>query len=180
MRPPGIQYFPNILSSLRLLLALLFPFIDQQLWLWFIIGSGCSDALDGWIARHWQVQSQAGAILDGVADKLFILSALLTVAASGAFALSWLPLLLVRDLLVAVTALYAVMIGDWHSFHRMDVRWAGKLATVGQFLLLMVAVLFPTGLWLVLWPVILISVIAAADYGRLFVQELVKRRTIDN
>jgi phosphatidylglycerophosphate synthase len=71
--PKYIRFVPNILSTVRLVLACLFPFVPEQLWMWLIIGSGGSDVLDGWIARHWQVQSRAGAILDAVADKLFIL-----------------------------------------------------------------------------------------------------------
>jgi CDP-diacylglycerol--glycerol-3-phosphate 3-phosphatidyltransferase/cardiolipin synthase len=57
----------------------------------------------------------------------------------------------------------------------MDVRWSGKLATAGQFLLLLVAVLFPAGIRLALWLAILFSVVAAVDYGRLFILELRRR-----
>jgi len=173
--PQYIRFVPNILSTVRLVLACLFPFVPEQLWIWLIIGSGGSDVLDGWIARRWQVQSRAGAILDGVADKLFILIALLTVAGSGKFSLWWLPPLLARDLLVAFTAAYAAFISSWESFNKMDVRWSGKLATAGQFLLLLVAVLFPAGTRFALWLAILFSVIAAADYGRLFILELRRR-----
>jgi len=78
-----IRFVPNILSTLRLILAGVFPFAPEPVWLWLIIGSGVSDVLDGWIARRWQVQSRLGAILDAVADKLFILVALLTIALAG-------------------------------------------------------------------------------------------------
>jgi phosphatidylglycerophosphate synthase len=170
-----IRVVPNILSTVRLVLAFLFPFVPEQLWIWLIIGSGCSDVLDGWVARRWQVQSRAGAILDGVADKLFILIALLTVAGFGKFSLWWVPPLLARDLLVAFTAAYAAFISSWESFNKMDVRWSGKLATAGQFLLLLVAVLVPAGIRFALLLAILFSVIAAADYGRLFILELRQR-----
>jgi len=170
-----IRFIPNILSTIRLALACAFPFVPEQLWVWLIIGSGCSDVLDGWIARHWQVQSRLGAILDGVADKLFILIALLTVAGAGKFSLWWVPPLLARDLLVAFTAVYAAAIRSWESFNEMDVRWPGKLATAGQFLLLLVVVLFPAGIRFVLWLAILLSIIAAVDYGRLFILELQRR-----
>ncbi len=170
-----IRFIPNILSTIRLVLACAFPFAPEQLWIWLIIGSGGSDVLDGWIARRWQVQSRLGAILDGVADKLFILVALLTIAGAGKFSLWLVPPLLARDLLVAFTAVYAATIRSWESFNKMDVRWSGKLATAGQFLLLLVAVLFPAGIQIVLWFAILLSVIAAADYGRLFILELYRR-----
>ncbi len=170
-----IRFVPNILSTIRLFLACLFPFAPEYLWIWLIIGSGSSDVLDGWIARRWQVQSRTGAILDGVADKLFILIALVTVAAAGKFSLWWVLPLLARDLLVAFTALYAASIRSWQSFNEMDVRRPGKLATAGQFLLLLSVVLFPAAIRFVLWPVILLSVMAAIDYGRLFIIELRRR-----
>lgn len=37
---------------------------------------GVSDFLDGWVARHYKITSQIGAILDQVADKVFIFSAI--------------------------------------------------------------------------------------------------------
>ena len=170
-----IRFVPNILSTVRLILACVFPFAPEQLWIWLIIASGGSDVLDGWIARRWQVQSRLGGILDAVADKLFILVALLTVAGAGKFSLWWVPPLLARDLLVAFTAAYAISIKSWESFNKMDVRWSGKLATAGQFLLLLVTVLFPRGIQVVLWFAILFSVVAASDYGWLFVMELRRR-----
>ena len=170
-----IRPLPNILSGFRLVLSFLFPLVPESAWIWLIIGGGGSDALDGWIARRWHAQSKVGAILDAVADKFFVLSALLTSAAHGKFALFLLPLLLARDLLVAGTALYAAYIKDWAAFYQMDVRWSGKLATIAQFLLLLTAVLWNDKTNWVLWPAILLSVTSAVDYGWLFLLELRRR-----
>ncbi|MCI5219697.1 MAG: CDP-alcohol phosphatidyltransferase family protein [Candidatus Electrothrix sp. LOE2] len=170
-----IQLVPNILSSFRLVLSFLFPLVPESAWIWLIIGGGGSDALDGWIARRWHVQSKTGAILDAVADKMFVLSALLTISAHGKFPLLLIPLLLARDLLVAGTAMYAAFIKEWGAFRRMDVRWSGKLATTAQFFLLMTAVLWSDKVHFALWPAILLSVVSAGDYGRLFLLELRRR-----
>jgi len=170
-----IRPLPNILSGLRLLLSFLFPLIPESAWIWLIIGGGGSDALDGWIARRRNAQSRTGAILDAVADKVFVLSALFTISAHGKFPLWLLPLLLARDFLVAGTALYAVVIKEWSAFYRMNVRWSGKLATTAQFLLLLTAVLWSDKTSRALWPAIFLSVASAADYGRLFLLELRRR-----
>ena len=170
-----IQFVPNILSAFRLILAFLFPFAPEYAWTWLIIGGGGSDALDGWLARRWHAQSRTGAILDAVADKIFVLSALLTFAVAEKFPLFLMPPLLARDLLVAGTAIYAVSIGAWESFNRMDVRWPGKLATAGLFILLLTSVLCEQKISLALWPAILFSIFAACDYGRLFILELRRR-----
>lgn len=160
---------------MRLILACVFPFAPERMWGWMIIAGGGSDILDGWIARRWKVQSRLGATLDAVADKLFVLAALLTVGGAGKISWWWIPFLLARDLLVAFTAVYAAVIGSWESFNRMDVRWSGKLATAGQFFALLVAVTAPAMLAAVLWPAILGSMFAAADYGWLFILELRRR-----
>ncbi|MDU9047286.1 MAG: CDP-alcohol phosphatidyltransferase family protein [Candidatus Electrothrix sp. Rat3] len=170
-----IQFVPNILSSFRLVLSFLFLVAPESSWIWLIIGGGSSDALDGWVARRWHVQSKTGAILDAVADKMFVLSALLTISVHGKFPLFLMPLLLARDLLVAGTAVYAVSISEWASFHRMDVRWSGKLATIAQFFFLLTAVLWSDKVSFALWPAILFSTAAAADYGQLFMLELRQR-----
>ncbi len=170
-----IRFIPNILSTIRLILACVFPFAPEKFWAWMILAGGGSDFLDGWIARRWKVQSKFGGILDAVADKLFVLSALLTLAWAGKLSLWWVPLLLARDLLVAFTAVYAAVISSWESFNKMEVRWPGKIATAGQFLLLLVVLLFPSGTQAVLWLAILLSLAAALDYGRLFILELRRR-----
>jgi cardiolipin synthase len=43
----------------------------------FIVAS-LSDALDGYLARHWNQRSALGALLDPVADKLLLLAVLVT------------------------------------------------------------------------------------------------------
>ena len=159
------------------MLSFCFPFVPESDWIWLIIGGGGSDALDGWIARRWHAQTKTGAILDALADKFFILSALLTISFAGKFSFLLIPFLLARDLLVAGTAVYAVSIRDWQAFQKMDVRWSGKLATTAQFFLLLTAVLWSDKINSVLWPAILLSTAAAADYGWLFIVELRQRAT---
>lgn len=170
-----IRFLPNALSTFRLLLAIVLPLSPKGIWALLIFCAGFSDILDGWIARRWQVQSRLGGILDAVADKLFILVALFTVACSGAFSPWWILPLLARDLLVACTAIYAVSIRSWESFFKMKVRWPGKLATGGQFLLLLGAVLHTASTPLLLLIAIVLSLIAAFDYGWLFVLEICRR-----
>lgn len=76
---PRILTIPNLLSLLRLALLPVF--------LWLVLGPqwdglavavlmfmGISDYLDGFIARRWNQSSRLGAILDPVADRLYILA----------------------------------------------------------------------------------------------------------
>jgi len=166
---------PNLLSLCRLGFACVFPFSSPQFWIWLILGSGCSDVLDGWLARRWKVTSWQGGLIDAVADKMFILSALGTLACAGRFSLWWIPAVIARDLTVAIIAAYAASIHSWESFQQMEARLSGKLATAGQFLLLLVAVLFLQITSVVLFFTILCSVAAACDYGRVFYQVMMNK-----
>jgi len=167
-----LALIPNILSALRLILAGLFPFAPQEAWVWLILGSGTSDFLDGWCARRWKTTSWTGGLLDAIADKLFMLSALFTFAITGKFPIWWIPAVIARDLTVAIAAGYTAAIGSWGSFRDMGARWSGKLATAGQFLLLLTVAVFPAATPIVLIFTVLCSAFAAGDYGRLFYQAL--------
>jgi cardiolipin synthase (CMP-forming) len=172
-----LALIPNILSTLRLGLAFFFPFCPEELWIWLILGSGASDFLDGWCARRWKTASWQGGLLDAVADKTFMLVALSTFALTGKFSIWWIPAVIIRDLTVGVAAGYAALIHSWESFQNMGARWPGKLATAGQFLLLLTIVLFPVIIPMALFVTVLCSAFAAGDYGRLFYQALRQRKS---
>ena len=172
-----LALIPNILSTLRLGLACIFPFCPEELWIWLILGSGASDFLDGWCARRWKVASWQGGLLDAIADKMFMLVTLTTFAMTGRFAIWWIPAVIARDLTVGIAAGYAALIRSWDSFRDMGARWSGKLATAGQFILLLTVVLFPGAIPVALLVTILCSVFAAGDYGWLFYQALRQRKS---
>jgi CDP-diacylglycerol--glycerol-3-phosphate 3-phosphatidyltransferase len=97
-----------------------------------------SDGLDGYIARRYKQRSTLGAILDPIADKGLLLSAIITLSISnwsnidadyGRFP-PWFPVLVItRDAVLLVgTGVLHLLIG------RVRVRpsWTGKVATVLQ------------------------------------------------
>lgn len=170
-----IKYVPNILSVIRLAIAFAFPFSPQAIWLWLIVGGGVSDFLDGWIARRFNAKSWEGSMLDAVADKLFVLIVLLTFSSYDTFSPWWIPALISRDITVACTAFYAVVIGSWESFRRMKVRWSGKIATGVQFFFLVSVVLLPTKISFFLPLAVITSLVSAGDYGLLFIKALQDR-----
>lgn len=170
-----MRFVPNILSALRLLLALIFPFTPENVWIWLVVGSGCTDFLDGWIARRWQVASWQGGLLDAIADKTFVLVVLFSMAGVGKFSFWFIPAILARDLTVAFAALYAISLRLWHAFQQMEARWSGKLATAGQFLLFVLVLLLPRATNVVLVVAVSASCLAALDYGWLFVKALQQR-----
>ena len=99
--PLVLRLTPNALSILRLGLAGIFPLLEPRWWLAVVLLAGASDWLDGYLARRWRLTSWLGGILDGLADKLFVFSVLLTLANHGDLPAWWIPVLLARDISVA-------------------------------------------------------------------------------
>ena len=92
------RHLPNQLTLLRLLLAGVFFItlnqyryesldVTQGLWLWasaavFILAA-LTDALDGYLARKWHVESAFGRIMDPFCDKVLVLGAFIYLAGPG-------------------------------------------------------------------------------------------------
>jgi CDP-diacylglycerol--glycerol-3-phosphate 3-phosphatidyltransferase len=76
-----IKYVPNILSVSRIFLALTLLFIPALSPLFLIIYTlaGITDMIDGPIARKFNVTSNLGANLDGMADYIFAIVAVVRI-----------------------------------------------------------------------------------------------------
>lgn len=62
--------------------------------------AGLSDALDGWLAKTFSLQTELGAYLDPVADKMLLVSIYVALAITGAVP-AWLTILVVsRDIMI--------------------------------------------------------------------------------
>ena len=100
---------PNVISVGRIILV--FPVVwllltEQYrgaMLLFFI--AGVSDALDGFLAKHYHWQSRLGGILDPLADKFLLVSTFFCLGWLGE--LSWLliGLIILRDLIIVGGAL---------------------------------------------------------------------------
>lgn len=98
---------PNILTIIRVLISpivyILFsignPTVDRITAFIFIIGA-ITDMLDGLIARRMDASSDFGKIVDPVADKLFMFSALLPFVARGIIPSFILYVIFFRDMII--------------------------------------------------------------------------------
>ena len=69
-----MRHLPNVLSVLRIAgsIGLLFCNVSGwSFWALYVL-CGISDMADGWLARKFQAETMAGAILDSVADIVFV------------------------------------------------------------------------------------------------------------
>jgi cardiolipin synthase len=90
-------------------------------------GLGCTDWVDGYLARHLHQVSAAGKILDPVADRLMLLAAVGAILADHD-APAWVAIVaLSREALVTVATLSLAALGA----RRIDVTWFGKAGTFG-------------------------------------------------
>lgn len=92
-----------------------------------------SDALDGYVARHFNQKSRIGAILDPLADKLMLLSAVITLSFTGwrqHFPL-WFPILVIFRDIASIGGAFLInhLVGKCH----IQPHWTGKVATFTQF-----------------------------------------------
>lgn len=121
-----------------------------------------TDVVDGIWARRIG-GSQWGAVLDPIADKVFVACAYWLVWRSGALLLLEVIGVLLRDL-VAILG----FLGSW-VFRRptaLPARAGGKAVTIGQLLTLVAFLLQSDLLRPLAWATAAIAVYAIADYGR--------------
>src|SRR6185503_3226624 len=82
---PGLMSLPNVLTYTRILavpaLASCFLLVRSDTGRWFslliFVGACFTDLFDGYLARVWHQQSTLGRILDPIADKLLVGTAIL-------------------------------------------------------------------------------------------------------
>ena len=109
-----LQLLPNVITSLRLLLAI--PICisiyqgNELLALLLFIFAGISDGFDGYLARRFTWESEFGKLLDPLADKCLILSTLLALAYVQLLPIWLVSILLVRDALAVMGSMLYLML----------------------------------------------------------------------
>ncbi len=156
--------WPNAISLLRFPLAVLFVLAESVVVRSaIVIVAGCSDWIDGWLARRAGARTRSGELLDPIADKTFVLAALVGFVRTGQLGVFELVFLLLRDLYVTAAFLVAGLFG---LRIRFTARAAGKLVTTLQIVAVLVLLLIPQ------WagPLVVVTGMAGAvaivDYTR--------------
>jgi len=96
--------------------------------------AGFTDILDGWLARRYNLVSDFGALMDPLADKIFVVATFIMLVDYG-FMPAWMVVVVLsREFLVTGLRLLAVKKGQVISAD----KW-GKLKTGLQMLMLLIA-----------------------------------------
>ncbi|NKB32702.1 MAG: hypothetical protein GKR91_06355 [Pseudomonadales bacterium] len=131
----ALRHIPNGITSLRILVAAVFPFSPEAAHLWLVIAGLLTEFFDGFIARTFKWSSYLGQVLDPVADKLFVLSVSLTWVWLGKLTiLQWL-LLGARDFGVLFIFLGLIATGKIRRVQSVKAKMPSKITTALQYLL---------------------------------------------
>lgn len=107
--PPSFRHVPNLISLMRIALVapVAWTLLRHQFALTLLLfcAAGASDGADGFLAKRFGWQSEIGAILDPVADKLLLVTLLLTLAFIGLVPLWLAAVAAFRDVLIVLGAL---------------------------------------------------------------------------
>ena len=101
--------FPNLLSFARLLSVPLIVWLvlDGRMTMafWLFVAAGVTDAVDGFVAKHFDAKTELGSYLDPLADKALLVGIYLTLGWLGHIPI-WLVILVAfRDLTIVGGAL---------------------------------------------------------------------------
>lgn len=136
---------PNILSSLRIVLAPIFLFMyiqDEVVWralsLAVFATAAISDFFDGYIARNYNAQSKYGVFLDPLADKFLTFAGFICLPFIDPVQFPWWAvfLIVIRDISVTVFRLYA----DRKNI-AIDTRFTAKMKTLVQMIFLYIVLI---------------------------------------
>ena len=145
---------PNKLAVLRIILVIPFVlllgfgltiegiggFILRVLAFWIFVGASFTDYLDGYIARRDNLVTNLGKLLDPLADKILVLSALLVYNKNNQLSIWVVLLILFRELMItglrSIAAAEGVVIAA---------ETLGKWKTVSQIIGILIIIVFPFG-----------------------------------
>ena len=145
-----LKYIPNLLSIFRIILVPFFPIAyfsqspnNHLIALTIFVIAGVTDFLDGYIARRFELTTRLGAVLDPIADKTMLLTAIITLYIGGA-----LPLVI--PIIVVGKELLMVYGGMFVYFKRkktvIPANKVGKGATILYTVAVFVTILAPMSL----------------------------------
>ncbi len=111
-----MRHIPNIISVIRILLVapIVLALVQHRLALTTVLFAvaAVSDAVDGLLAKRFGWQSELGGVLDPIADKLLLVTVLITLSVLELVPLWLMAAAVIRDvIIVSGAAAYRIFIG---------------------------------------------------------------------
>jgi CDP-diacylglycerol--glycerol-3-phosphate 3-phosphatidyltransferase len=153
---------------------------NEWLALAIFLSAAATDLLDGYLARRWGQVTTIGTLLDPIADKLLISSALIALVQDGAVP-AWMVILIVgREF--AISGLRSIAAAEGYTIRASDL---GKTKMVAQVAAISVALLstrhpsLNSAAYWMMWVVVVFAILSALGYFRKFWRKIdirVKKR----
>jgi CDP-diacylglycerol---glycerol-3-phosphate 3-phosphatidyltransferase len=144
------------------------------------LAAAATDLLDGYLARRWKQVTTVGTLLDPIADKLLISTALISLVETHSVA-AWMVIVIIgREF--AVDGLRSISAASGYIIRSSDLGKTKMMAQVVAVALLIAGKRWPVLNELALigmWAVMLFGVVSAADYFLKFwrrVDDVIKLR----
>ena len=152
------------MSLSRVVLALAFVLVSEP-WdrIALIAVAGLTDFMDGWLARHKKSESIAGALLDPIADRIFVLVAISTYLVEGQLTTAQYFVFLTRDLATALGFVVAKIIPTLRPAV-FRARMLGKIVTVLQLVTLVAIIVVPELTQVLVVTIGVVSAASIVDY----------------
>lgn len=179
---------PNVLTYIRLLCVPVFigmmiaycvdKTATQYLWAAFglFVFASATDIADGYIARHFNMISDIGKVLDPVADKLLQGFAILMLGISGNVHWAFVVIIVAKEIFIGVTSKY-FMRASKRQVEQMANKW-GKYAALTVFIGLFFAFLVPFHKVIEIMDLVIfcigsvMAIIAATQYTVIYCKQL--------
>ncbi len=177
-----MKYIPNTLTIIRMLLIPVFVWVyfsaipNHHLWALFIfLLAGFTDLLDGYLARKYDVVTTVGTVLDPLADKLMLLTALGVLFYDQDLPGFIFIIMVIKEsiLMISGTIMY---------FHDNQIvipaNWFGKTATIVFTLAIILLFAMPGAIvsYVVLGLAVTLKIIAFISYSRTMLRILRERK----
>jgi len=155
---------PNLVSGSRFALAVGFVAVEAMpVRLVVLVVASFTDVLDGWLARRSKATSNFGALLDPVADRVFVLAVVGRYLADGLFTPWQATALLFRDVMSLIGWFVARNV-SWLRPIPFRARWPGKVVTALQFASFLAVLVTPSLVTPLIVVAFGIGLVATVDY----------------
>jgi len=155
---------PNAVSMSRLVLAAVFVAARDPIARFTLVAvASGTDFLDGWLARRQHATSRSGALIDPIADRVFVFTAVCAFLIEGALSTASYFILLSRDIMTLIGYVVARSV-PWLRAVEFRARWLGKVVTALQLLTLVAVIVAPSAVPTLVIVVGAASAASVADY----------------
>ncbi|MBK6454846.1 MAG: CDP-alcohol phosphatidyltransferase family protein [Gemmatimonadetes bacterium] len=159
-----LLYIPSLISLTRLVMAAAFVMVPSPaVRVWLVLAATLTDFLDGWLARRANLTTRWGALIDPIADRMFVFTAVCVFIFEGMINTAQYFTLISRDFMTAVGFLVARSV-SWLRPITFRARLSGKVATTLQLAALIALLMQPHRATLFINLVGVASLWAIVDY----------------